>query len=445
MNCPKGAVVLEDIHMRREQEMQEEILLMKKRGEKLLHFVKWIIVSGIIGVVVGLVGTAFSFGLQYVTEMREKHPQLLLGLPVAGILIVFLYHIAHREHDKGTSGVLSAVRSEERLPIVTTPLIFVSTLLTHLCGGSAGREGAALQMGGSIGHWFGKLFRMDKSDEKVIIMCGMSACFSALFGTPMAAAIFSMEVVNVGIMYYAAFVPCVFSSLVAAGVADAWGVKSEAMTILEIPELTMRATLKTMLVVLLCAVVSVLFCKLLHLVGEKGKKWLPNPYLRVVITGAVIIALTALLQTADYMGAGMDVIERAIVHGEARPEAFLFKMILTALTLGAGYKGGEIVPSFYIGATFGCFVGGLIGLSPSLCAAVGMIAVFCGVTNSPITSLMIAMELFGMEALPYFLLGVAISYRVSGYHSLYDSQKIVYSKYKAENVEKGVKEPEEAS
>lgn len=431
--------------MERERGRFEDILLLKARGKKFLHFVKWVIISGVIGVVVGMVGAAFGLGIEAVTEIRTEHPQLIFALPLAGILIVFLYRVALKGHDKGTNGVLSAVRSETRLPIVMAPLIFVTTIITHLFGGSSGREGAALQMGGSIGYWFGKLFRINEADEKVIIMCGMSACFSAVFGTPMAAAVFSMEVVNVGIMYYAAFVPCVFAALVAAGVAHAWGVESEAMTILDIPEMTMRGTLKIMLLAVLCAVVSVLFCRLMHEVGQKGKKWFPNPYLRVVAAGVIIIVLTVLLQTTDYMGAGMDVIERCIVEGQARPEAFLMKMILTAITLGAGYKGGEIVPSFYIGATFGCFVGELVGMSPSLCAAVGMIAIFCGVTNSPITSLLIALELFGMEAFPYFLLGIAISYRLSGYSSLYDSQKIVYSKYKVENVERGINDSDTAS
>uniref|UniRef100_UPI004056076E chloride channel protein n=1 Tax=Acetatifactor sp. TaxID=1872090 RepID=UPI004056076E len=423
----------------------EDIFKIKERGKKLLHFVKWVVVSGVIGVVVGIVGSVFGLSMEHVTALREEYPRLLLGLPAAGVVIVFLYHIARRDHDKGTNGVLAAVRSEERLPIVMAPLIFVSTLFTHLFGGSSGREGAALQLGGSIGGWFGKLFHMDEADEKTIIMCGMSACFSALFGTPMAAAIFAMEVVNVGVMYYAAFVPCVFASLVAAGVAHAWGVHSEAMTILEIPELTMRGSLKIMLLALLCAVVSIAFCKLLHTVSKQGKKWFPNPYLRVLTAGVAIVIITANLQTTDYMGAGIHIIQRCITEGEGRPEAFLIKMILTALTLGAGYKGGEIVPSFFIGASFGCLVGEMVGLSPSLCAAVGMIAVFCGVTNSPITALLIALELFGMDAFPYFILAIAISYRLSGYSSLYSGQKILYSKYKVENVERGVSDSDKVS
>ena len=403
----------------------------EKQGRKLLQFLKWVVISGAIGIVVGMVGTAFSYGMKAVTEMRQEYPMIILGLPVAGLVIVFLYKIAHRENDHGTNSVLAAVRSEEKLHVVTAPLIFVSTLLTHLFGGSAGREGAALQMGGSIGSGLGKLFRLSEKDMQVAVMCGMSACFSALFGTPLAATIFSMEVVSVGVMYYAALVPCVFSSLIAVEIARFCGVEGEAMTISVIPELTAVATGKVALVAILCALISICLCLALHAASEHTKKWMPNPYVRIFVVGIVIVVINLLLGTEDYLGAGMEIIERCM-HGEVRPEAFLIKMILTALTLGVGFKGGEIVPSFFIGATFGCLMGQVLGISPSLCAAVGMIAVFCGVTNSPVTSLWIAVELFGMDCIYFVLIGVAISYMLSGYYSLYHSQKILYSKYKTE-------------
>lgn len=408
------------------------LLFMKNSLIKFLRFIKWVVVSAVIGVVVGLIGTAFSYAMRIVTDFRMDNPRIILGLPFAGLAIVFIYHLAHRDNDKGTNSVLSAIRSEEELSITMAPLIFAGTILTHLFGGSAGREGAALQLGGSIGNGFGQLFRMKKSDVHVMIMCGMSACFSALFGTPLAAAIFSMEVVNVGIMYYSALVPCVFSALIAAGIAKILGVGSEAMVISDVPEFTAVTGGKTVLLVILCAIVSVLLCVALHLAAKRGKKWIPNPYLRIAAAGVVIIVLTALVRSTDYMGAGMQVIEHCVEFGEVRPEAFALKILFTAVTLGAGFKGGEIVPSFFVGATFGCAMGGLLGLSPSLCAAVGMIAVFCGVTNSPITSLLIGLELFGMDAAPYFLIGVGVSYMLSGYHSLYNTQRIVYSKYETE-------------
>lgn len=239
-----------------------------------------------------------------------------------------------------------------------------------------------------------------------------------------------MEVVSVGIMYYSALVPCVFSSLIAVEIAHFCGVESEAMTIGLIPEFTAINTGKIILVSILCAVLSILFCQILHNTSKYTKKWFSNAYVRIFLVGILIVVVHFLLGTQDYMGAGMEIIEETM-HGEVKPEAFLLKMLLTTLTLGVGFKGGEIVPSFYVGATFGCLAGQLLGVSPSMCAAVGMIALFCGVTNSPITSLLLAFELFGTGGMYFILIGIAVSYMLSGYYSLYDSQKIMYSKYDA--------------
>lgn len=409
---------------------------LKGAGSNLLQFFKWVVLSSLIGAAVGLIGTAFSYGMKYANDFRESHTYIIAGLPLAGLIIVGLYHLAHRDNDKGTNSVLSAVRSEDQLSIVMAPLIFTGTVLTHLFGGSAGREGAALQLGGSIGHFFGKIFRLNEKDEHVLILCGMSACFSALFGTPLAAAVFPMEVVSVGIMYYCALVPCALASLIATGVAGALGVEGEAMAIALIPEFTWITGGKIILLAALCALLSVVFCVALHLASGKGKKLVKNPYLRIAAAGVILVIINVLLQTTDYMGAGMQVIERCITDAAVHPEAFLLKILVTAITLGAGYKGGEIVPAFFVGATFGCALGGLLGLSPSLCGAVGMVAMFCGVTNSPITALLIGLEIFGMDAASYLLLGVAVSYMLSGYHSLYHTQKIMYSKYREEYLER---------
>ncbi len=403
----------------------------KKQKKRLTGFLKWLMIAGVIGIVVGLTGTAFYYGMHYVTDIRTAYPLITLGLPVGGLLIVFLYHVAKREDDHGTNSVIAAVRSEEKLSVRTAPLIFVSTLITHLFGGSAGREGAALQMGGSIGIGIGKAFRLSETDKHVAVMCGMSACFSALFGTPIAATFFAMEVVSVGVMYYSALVPCVFSSLIAVEIARFFHIGSEAMTIGLVPDFTMVNVGKIVVVSILCAALSIVFCQVMHLVSDYTKKWVPNGYLRIFLFGVIIVAIHFLTGTQDYMGAGMEVIERTM-HGEVNPEAFVLKLFLTALTLGVGYKGGEIVPSFFVGATFGCLMGQLLGVSPSICAAVGMIALFCGVTNSPVTSLLLSFELFGMAGSYFVLIGVAVSYMLSGYHSLYHSQKIMYSKYDAQ-------------
>lgn len=391
--------------------------------------IRWVIFAILSGLIVGGIGTLFYFGMYLVTLTRTKNPWLIFLLPVSGLVIVGCYRLLHDEKDTGTNLVLSAIHSDEELPLRMAPLIFLSTLITHLFGGSAGREGAALQLGGSIGNGLGKLFCFDDKDKHIMIMCGMSAAFSALFGTPMAAAVFSMEVVSVGVMYYAALVPCVISSLVASMVARYFGVSQELFLIEKIPAFRFLPAVKISVLAILCAGVSILFCIMLHSSDHLYKRFFKNAYIRIFVGGCLVIALTLLVGDQTYNGAGMNMIEQ-YMQGQVPPEAFILKMLFTAVTLGAGFKGGEIVPSFFTGAAFGCLFGNILGFSPSLCTAVGMTAVFCGVTNCPITALLISFELFGYDAMPYFLLAVAFSYMLSGYYGLYSSQKIIYSKYK---------------
>ncbi len=391
--------------------------------------IRWVIFAILSGLIVGGIGTLFYFGMYLVTLTRTKNPWLIFLLPVSGLVIVGCYRLLHDEKDTGTNLVLSAIHSDEELPLRMAPLIFLSTLITHLFGGSAGREGAALQLGGSIGNGLGKLFCFDDKDKHIMIMCGMSAAFSALFGTPMAAAVFSMEVVSVGVMYYAALVPCVISSLVASMVARYFGVSQELFLIEKIPTFRFLPAVKISVLAILCAGVSILFCIMLHSSDHLYKRFFKNAYIRIFVGGCLVIALTLLVGDQTYNGAGMNMIEQ-YMQGHVPPEAFILKMLFTAVTLGAGFKGGEIVPSFFTGAAFGCLFGNILGFSPSLCTAVGMTAVFCGVTNCPLTALLISFELFGYDAMPYFLLAVAFSYMLSGYYGLYSSQKIIYSKYK---------------
>ena len=410
--------------------MNKEMKETMKHGLlELANSIKWVVFAIIVGAAVGLCGTLFSILLMYATDMRMQYPWLILLLPVGGLVIVGLYQLLHDQNDTGTNLVISAIHSGDHLPFRMAPLIFLSTLITHLLGGSAGREGAALQMGGSLGNTLGRIFRFDEKDRHVMIMCGMSAAFSALFGTPMAAAIFSLEVVSVGVMYYVALVPCVISSLVARGIADAFGVANEMFLITLIPKFSVLTAVKISILAVLCALVSIIFCIVLHKTEEAYRHFFKNPYLRVAVGGCIVVLLTALVGKQTYNGTGIAIIEQCI-DGTVRPEAFLLKMLFTALTLGAGYKGGEIVPTFFTGAAFGCLFGNLFGFSPTLCTAVGMSSMFCGVTNCPITSLLISFELFGYDGMPYFLLAIAFSYMLSGYFGLYRSQKIMYSKFK---------------
>ena len=397
-------------------------------GMGLLLLVKTILMGVIVGVIAGGIGGVFALTVSYATGLRLTNDWLIYLLPVAGVVIVFVYHVVFGDkEDKGTNLILSSLSEDEPIPLKKAPEIFVATVLSHLTGASVGREGAALQLGGAIGHNLGVLVRFDDKDKKVMTMCGMSAVFSALFGTPMAAAFFSMEVAAVGTFNYSALLPCVISSIVASNLAAFMGVAADAFAIHVIPEFTIGSALLAGALAILCAFISILLCIVLHQSAHIARKLLPNPWLRVIVGGLVLVGLTYAVGNRYYNGAGMDVIELAF-EGEAPAEAFLLKMLFTAISLGVGFKGGEIVPAFYIGATFGSLFAGILGLNPAMGAAIGMGALFCGVTNCPIASLLICFELFGFGGMPYFLIAIALSYTFSGYFSLYSSQKIVYSK-----------------
>ena len=391
---------------------------------------KWMAVGGLIGAIGGVIGTAFHVGVDYATELRLEHSWVLYLLPVAGILITALYRVTKTE-GLGTNAIIESVNFGSKVPLLLVPVIFVSTVLTHLCGGSAGREGAALQIGGGIGYQTGRLLRLDGKDLPLATMCGMGGVFAALFGTPLAATVFALEVVSVGLLHYAGLVPCITAALAGFMVSEAMGVPPTRFAV-EMPALEAVTLLRVLVLAALCALVSVLFCRTIHSMEHLAGKRVKNVWLRPVCGGIVLIALTLLLGT-DYNGAGMDVISRAVA-GEAVPWAWLLKILFTAVTIACGFKGGEVVPSFFVGATFGCVMGALLGLPAGMGAAIGMIGVFCGAVNCPLASMLLSIELFGADGMLYFALTCAISYLLSGYCGLYSSQTIVYSKVKAETV-----------
>lgn len=400
----------------------------KKSGEYALNLLKWIVFSLVTGAVCGLAGALFHYAVDEATHYREQNPNIMFLLPVAGIIIVFLYRICKMENDKGTNSIIQSVRTGKGVTILTAPLILVSTALTHLCGGSSGREGAALQIGGSIGSFIAKLLRLKPHNTSIMIMCGMSAVFSAVFGTPLTAAVFSLEVVSVGIMHYGALFPSVMSALVAFYVASFFGVKATTFSLKIIPELGIFTVGQIIVLSALAALVSILFITVMHKSASFFGKHIENKYLRALVGSALVIVFTSLVGNYDYNGAGMDIIVNAVESGTAAPEAFILKIFLTAITLAAGFKGGEIVPTFFVGATFGAFAAEFIGLDPSFAAAIGLIALFCGVVNCPVASIFLSIELFGSEAVLYFAIAAAVSYIFSGKYSLYSTQKIMYSK-----------------
>ena len=391
---------------------------------------QWFFLAIPTGLICGLMGTLFHLAVERVTELRADQPWLLFLLPAAGLLITALYKATKCE-GVGTNNVIRAVQSGEPVSILLVPAIFLGTVLTHLCGGSAGREGAALQMGGSIGWNVGTLLHLKDHDRRTATISGMAAFFSALFGTPLTAALFAMMVEDVGLTFTSAFVPAFTSALIAYGCSLAFGIAPTHFAITA-PELTVWSAFLVILMGFACAAVSRLFCGLLHFMEHKVPQLLPNPWLRVFVGGVAVIAFSYLFGVGRYNGAGMGVITAAVEQGEALPWDFLCKIFLTALTLSCGFKGGEVVPSFFVGATFGCVLGPLLGLPAGFAAAVGLVSIFCGATNALIPSILMGFELFSGAGLELIALGCGICYMLSGHHGLYSSQTFVTNKLRSE-------------
>ena len=402
----------------------------------IFNLLRWCIFATLVGLFVGGISVAFSALDSRANNLLKTHLNILFGLPFAGLIIVYLYRFAGVYKSKGTNLVISTIQAKSELPVVMAPLIFASTIITHAFGGSVGREGAALQLGSAAAAGINKIkwLKLSAEEKRMIIMCGMSAAFSAIFGTPIAAVFFPMEVASVGIIQYSAMFPCFVSAVTAGWLAHLYGLEKEHLGGVVDVGLDLEVVWKVAILAIICGLLSIIFCLLLKKVEVTFSKFFKNHYIRIFAGGIIFIAVNILLGTTDFLGAGMSVIERA-VEGEIVWYAFLMKMLLTALCIGAGYKGGEIVPSLFIGATFGNLFAHLFGLPLSLAVACGMAALFVGVTNCPIASLLIISELFGFrEGNIYFLLAITISYIMSGYFGLYSEQNIIYSKFRTKYI-----------
>lgn len=404
-------------------------------GDNIKYSIKWILISLVLGSICGMVGAAFHYAIDYVTEIRVQNEFLILLMPLGGMLIVYLYHKSGLHNEPGTNTIIHSVRQQERVPRILAPAIFVATVITHLVGGSSGREGAALQIGGSIATTLGRIMKVDKKEMSILIMCGMSAVFSALFGTPLTATLFSMEVVSVGVFYYSALVPCLCCSLVAFLSAQFMGCHSVSYAVPEVMTLNVR-NFGCLLILALCiAIVSIFFVLSMHASHRLFHKHFENPYIRVVVGSVLLIALVVIFGT-NYLGAGMEAVDQSIYTNSVDPYDFVLKIIFTAITIGCGFKGGEIVPTFFIGSTLGYTVSTFLAIDPHLGAVLGVVGLFCCVINSPITSLILGIEIFGNVNIIPMAIVIAFCYELSGYFSLYSAQKFVYSKTAAEFINK---------
>ena len=390
-------------------------------------FLKWGILGVLVGCIGGLLGAGFHHALHFVTHLRGAHTWLIFLLPVAGLLSVGIYRIFGLRGNRGTNEIIDAILDGKPVSPMVAPVIFLASSVTHLFGGSAGREGAALQLGGSAASVLGRALKLKESDRTVLIMSGMSAVFAGLFGTPLTATLFCMEFENVGTLFTPALLPCFLASFVASRISGALGVHAEIFILDTVYPIGLANCWKYLILAVAVSLLGIAMCWVFHKAEHLAAHHLPNPWIRIAVGGAVVMALTLAVGDQRYNGAGMDMALGAVA-GNAQWFDCLLKMLFTAVTLAAGFKGGEIVPTFCIGATFGCVLGSLLGLEAGICGALGLIGLFCCATNSPFASIVLSVEMFGGSNLYLFALMCVICFVLSGNSGLYASQIIQFNK-----------------
>ena len=396
---------------------------MKKINFKntLFSISKLCVLGVLIGALGGLIGGCFSHLLSFVTNVREVDSWLIFLLPLGGITTVGLYRVFRMGDYGGTNEIIHRLDDKRPIRFIAAPLIFISTAITHLFGGSAGREGAAIQLGGTIASTLSNIFRLKEKESTVFIMCGMSAVFAGVFGTPLTAAFFVLEFKLVPNVVYMAISPCFISAIIAEKVSSLMGVTEETFHLSNITTFTFHTVVKIVVLSIGLSVLGKVVCLFFHKSEFWAKKLISSPFLRSVIGAVVIVALTATVGDMRYNGSGMSMAIGA-VEGKADWFDFILKIVFTTITLAAGFKGGEIVPTFCIGATFGFVMGSVLGLDIGFSAALGLVGLFCCTTNSPISATFLGIELFGFAALPYYLLVCLIIWPLSVQKGLFDNR-----------------------
>lgn len=402
---------------------------MSTKTKNLKNAATLLFLSLLIGLLGGIVGGAFSRLITFVTNIRLNNGWLILALPLVAVLIVFLYKKL-AILGLSTDDVIESTHSPLCVSGKLSVGIFIASLISHLFGASVGREGAALQIGGGLAAFISKKFNLNEDDTKTLIKAGMAAVFAAVFGTPLTAFFFALEVAEIFKIRLKAVFPCLLASVSGFFVALLVGAHPERFWLSTAPVFSGKIVWQLAVLSLLCALLAVLFCYSLRFNKKFAKKFFKNPYIRIILGGVLIVLLTILVGNQDYNGAGIGVIEQIFAPKflitnsiNYHPFAFALKLIFTCIAVSAGFKGGEIVPTLFIGATFGALMADLIGMPTAFGAAMGMILLFCGVTNCPFASICLSFELFSGVGFWYFVPCVSVVFILSGKVSLYHKQK----------------------
>jgi H+/Cl- antiporter ClcA len=407
-----------------------------------LAAVKWLVVLAPMATAIGSASAFFLWSLDALTRLRFSNPWLLWLLPLGGLAVAWTYHHHGKTAGEGNNLLIDEIHQPAAgVPRRMAPLILLGTLITHLFGGSAGREGTALQMGGGIAAAFARFLKLDAASTRLLLMAGVAAGFGSIFGTPIAGTVFALEVLVIGRMQYDALIPCFISSMVADWACRAWGI-SHTHYHVDVANAGLQPDFRLFAKVVLAAVAfglaGALFSWCSHRLTGGFKRIIKRAELRPVAGGLLVIGLFFLAGTPDYLGLGVianrpDAITLpAMFHSTAIPaSAWIWKLAFTVVTLSAGFKGGEVTPLFFIGAGLGNSLGIAMGAPVDLFAALGFVAIFAGATNTPLASTLLGMELFGSGNGLYLATACIVAYRFSGHSGIYASQRIAFPKFRA--------------
>ncbi|WP_130736682.1 voltage-gated chloride channel family protein [Flavobacterium sp. J27] len=404
----------------------------------LIYLLKWIFICLILGIIAGSISAFFLLSLEWVTDWRESHLWIIALLPVGGFVIGLSYHLYGNSVVKGNNLLLEEFHSPKKIiPFRMVPLVLFGTLLTHFFGGSAGREGTAVQIGGAVADRFTKILKLSKRDRQIVLIAGISAGFASVFGTPLAGGIFALEVLILGRIRLDAIIPSFMAAVFADYFCQFWNVTHTKYNVNFVVEMTPVNLLWSLLAGIIFGLVAMSFSKLTHFWNNLFKNNIKYPPLRPVIGGTILAIVIYCMGTTKYIGLGIPTIIDAF-NTNLNSYDFLLKMLFTSFTLGAGFKGGEVTPLFYIGATLGNVLIWFIPLPMDLLAGMGFVAVFAGATNTPIACTIMGLELFGIESGVFIALACSTAYLFSGHSGVYSSQIIGSPKHNLYMREKGL-------
>lgn len=402
-----------------------------------IYLGKWLVICLVIGALAGSASAALLYSLQWATDFRESHQWIIALLPIGGLMVGLVYHYYGSSVVKGNNMLLEEFHSPQKIiPFKMAPLVLFGTVVTHLFGGSAGREGSAVQMGGAIADQFTKWFRLNKDERKIVIVIGVSAGFASVFGTPLAGAVFALEVMILGRMRYDALLASFLGAVVADYVCTLWPVHHTHYGVQLVPDISPLTFLYAIIAGIIFGFGGLAFSKATHFFTVLFKNKFNYPPLRPVVGGVVIALAVYAMGTTKYIGLGVPTIVDAF-HMQLPWYDFAAKLIFTAFTIGAGFKGGEVTPLFFMGATLGNALVWVIPLPTELLAGMGFVAVFAAATNTPIACTLMAIELFGAAGGVYFGIACVVAYMFSGHSGIYSAQIVGSPKHFLFGVDKG--------